>query len=115
MAIIRAQSASLNPSMEVSSPNEAMMAPPGIPGAATMVMPSMKIKPVNISKSYGMPVANISATEQATIFITEPDMCMVAQRGTVKPAVSGATPIFMVWRSVTGIVAADDCVPRAVK
>ena len=43
-----------------------------------------------------------------------PDMCMVEQRGITKPATSSETPFLRVWASVTGIVAADDCVPKAV-
>ena len=37
---------------------------------------------------------------------------IVAQSGTTNPATSGRTPILTVCASVTGIVAADDCVPR---
>ena len=42
-------------------------------------------------------------------------MWMVAHSGTVKPATSSDTPMRTVCRSVTGMVAADDCVPRAVR
>ena len=55
------------------------------------------------------------AIEHDTIFMIEPDMWMVAHNGTVKPATLGSTPNEMVWRKVTGMVAADDCVPKAVK
>ena len=40
---------------------------------------------------------------------------MVAQRGMTKPAISADTPFFLVCSNVTGIVAADDWVPNAVK
>ena len=40
---------------------------------------------------------------------------MVAQSGTVKLAMPSFTPFFNVCRNVTGMAAADDEVPRAVK
>ena len=49
------------------------------------------------------------------IFNVLPDKWMVAQSGITKPAMSSLTPFFTVWRRVTGIVAADDWVPNAVK
>ena len=52
---------------------------------------------------------------QHVIFIIEPDIWIVAHSGIVKPAISSLTPFFMVRRSVTGIVAALDDVPKAVK
>ena len=45
---MRALSAWVKPSIDERRPREAMMAPPGTPGAATMVMPSMAMKPMNI-------------------------------------------------------------------
>ena len=92
-----------------------MIAPPGTPGAATIVIASMQMKPKNIPKSYGMPFIIMSANAHATIFSILPDMWMVAQSGTVKPAMSSLTPLFLVCSSVTGIVAAEDWVPSAVK
>ena len=92
-----------------------MIAPPGTPGAATIVMPSMRMKPDIIWKSYGIFCIIISANAHDTIFIVLPERWMVAQSGMTKPAMSLLTPLLMVWRSVTGMVAADDCVPRAVK
>ena len=56
-----------------------------------------------------------SVSAQAVIFSVEPDMWIVAHRGTTNDAMSFLTPFFSVWRSDTGIVAADDDVPRAVK
>jgi len=44
---MRATWASSKPSIEDSRPVAAMMAPPGTPGAATIVMPSMKTKPTH--------------------------------------------------------------------
>lgn len=50
-AIISAYAFSSNPSMDDRIPREAIMAPPGTPGAATMVTPSMNMNPANIWKS----------------------------------------------------------------
>ena len=79
------------------------------------MMPSIITKPMNIGVENGMLCISISATAHAVIFMHEPLMWMVAQRGTVKPATSSRTPILMAWRSVTGIVAAELLVPKAVK
>ena len=106
---------SSKPSIDERMPRAAMIAPPGTPGAATIVMPSMRMKPDIIWKSYGMFCIIISANAHDTIFIVLPERWMVAQSGMTKPAMSLLTPLLMVWRSVTGMVAADDCVPRAVK
>ena len=54
------------------------------------------------------------AKEQATIFIVLPERCIVAHKGITKEATFSATPFFKVCLKVTGIVAADDCVPSAV-
>ena len=43
------------------------------PGAAIIVMPSMKMKPANREKSKGMPCIIIKAKAQATIFRVLPD------------------------------------------
>ena len=56
-----------------------------------------------------------TASAQQIIFIIEPDMWMVAQRGTQKLAISSLTPFFFVCCSVTGMVAALDEVPNAVR
>ena len=78
-------------------------------------MPSMKMKPANRGKSWGIPCIIISARAHATIFSVLPDRWMVAQSGMTNPAMSAETPFFRVCSNVTGIVAALDCVPRAVK
>lgn len=91
------------------------IAPPGTPGAATMVMPSIKINPANKGKSNGIPCIIINASAQATIFSVLPDRWMVAKSGITKPATSADTPFFLLCSSVTGMVAAEDCVPNAVK
>lgn len=91
------------------------MAPPGIPGAAMMVTPSIAMKYANEPALYGIPCIIIMARAHDTIFIVLPDICIVAHNGTVKPATSRLTPIRIVCSRVTGIVAADDWVPSAVK
>ena len=91
-----------------------MIAPPGTPGAATIVMPSIIIKPAMCPKE-GIPLVIIMmAIAQAVIFIILPARWMVAQRGTVKMAMFSRTPFLTVCASVTGMVAAEDCVPKAV-
>ena len=91
------------------------MAPPGTPGAATIITPSMRMKPVNRPMLMLPPCMISNATAQAVIFIALPDRWIVAHRGTTKPAMPSLTPFFFAWLSVTGIVAADDAVPNAVK
>lgn len=54
------------------------------------------------------------AMEQATIFIVLPDKWIVAHNGMTNVAMFSLTPFFLVCAKVTGIVAADDCVPSAV-
>ena len=107
--------ASLKPSIDESTPSAAMMHPPGTPGAATIVMASIQTNPRNIGVLKGIPSIIISATAQAVIFMQLPDIWIVAHNGTVNPAISSLTPILTHCRSVTGIVAADDWVPSAVK
>lgn len=87
---------------------DAIMAPPGIPGAAMMVMPSIPMKWQNSPKSWGWLCIIRSASAQATILSVLPLMCIVAQSGITNPAMSSRTPICIACRSVTGIVAADD-------
>ena len=103
------------PNIEDRTPRAAIIAPPGTPGAATIITPSIKIKPKKAPKSNGIPVINISATAHATIFNILPDKWIVAQSGTTKPAIALLTPFFSVCFRVTGMVAADEDVPSAVK
>ena len=46
-AIIKACCSALKPNTDCKTPSAAMMAPPGTPGAATIMIPSMRINPVN--------------------------------------------------------------------
>ena len=98
-----------------SGANAAMMAPPGTPGPATIMMPNMRRKWRKSNGSWGKPSIRHIVRAQAAIFMAEPDMWMVAQSGTTKPAMPSLTPLVMVCLSVTGMVAADDEVPKAVK
>ena len=62
-----------------------------------------------------MPCIIMSASTHATIFSVLPARCIVAHKGILKLAISSSTPSFFACYSVTGIVAAEDCVPKAVK
>ena len=57
----------------------------------------------------------IKATAQAVILRQLPERWIVAQSSTVNPAISSLTPLFLVQLRVTGIVAAEEDVPSAVK
>ena len=101
--------------MELRGASAAMMAPPGTPGAATIIIPSISMNSRNSGNECGIPFIRQTARAQQVIFIALPDRWMVAQRGTVNPATPSLTPLAMLWRRVTGMVAADEDVPRAVK
>ena len=113
--MISAWASGSKPSTPASGPNAAMAAPPGTPGAATMQMPKSTMKWRKSGKSWGRPPIIQTVRAQQVIFIIEPAMWMVAQSGTQKLAISSLTPFFFVCRSVTGMVAALDEVPKAVK
>ena len=113
-AIINPCAVSSKPSMDCNNPNAAIIAPPGTPGAATIAIPSIKIKPAIIPKEIGIPDISMIAIAQATIFMVLPERCIVAQSGITNAANSRFTPFLIVCSRVTGIVAADDCVPNAV-
>ena len=85
-AIISACCSASKPKMECITPSAAMMAPPGTPGAATIITPSMSMNPVNMPTSKGISVMSINATEHATILRQLPERWMVAHNGTTKPA-----------------------------
>ena len=63
----------------------------------------------------GKPLIRQMVSAQQVIFIIEPERWMVAQSGMVNPAMPSVTPFFKVCFNVTGIVAADEEVPSAVK
>ena len=63
----------------------------------------------------GKPLMRQMVSAQQVIFIIEPERWIVAQSGMVKPAMPSVTPFFRVCFSVTGMVAAEEEVPSAVK
>lgn len=103
------------PKIEAKGAKAAMTQPPGTPGAATMQMARTRMKWRKSGRLHGMPLTRQMVRAQQVIFIIEPAMWMVAHSGTVKPAMPSFTPFFNVCLSVTGMAAADDEVPRAVK
>ena len=109
-----ARSVSPKPRIEESTPSDAIITPPGTPGAAITVIVSIKMKWIIVEVSMGMPCIIINAKAQATILSILPERCIVAQSGTTKSATPRDTPLSIVCLRVTGIVAALDCVPSAV-
>ena len=115
MAIIKPTIVWSKPRMLCKIPTEAIIAPPGTPGAATIVIPSIQINPTIVRGSTVVPVSIIMASEHDTILSVLPDRWMVAHKGTTKPAMEGEMLFWMVCLRVTGMVAALDDVPKAVK
>ena len=72
-----------------------MMAPPGTPGAATIVIPNIRIKPAKDVNVTGSPDINKMAMAQATIFIVLPARWIVAQSGITKMAIFCRTPFLI--------------------
>ena len=91
-----------------------IIAPPGTPGAATIATANVKINAEYWENDISIPVVYITANEQATILSIEPERLIVAHSGTAKLAIEFLTPFDKVDSSVTGIVAAEEEVPRAV-
>ena len=58
---------------------------------------------------------SMTPIEQDTSVIVLPDKWIVANSGTVKSVTFSDAPVLRACLNVTGIVAADDCVPSAVK
>ena len=88
--------------------------PPGAPGEATIAMPSVMMNGITVDKLMGRLFIMQTAVAQAVIVIIEPHMWMFAQRGTTKLRISALMPSCSAHLRLTGIVAAEDCVPRAV-
>ena len=72
------------------------------------------MKPASAVNVTGSPDIYMMAIAQAVIFIVLPDRWIVAQSGTTKIAIVSRTPFLTACTNVTGIVAAEDCVPKAV-
>lgn len=80
-----------------------------------MQMASTKMKLRKRGRLHGIPLMRQMVSAQQVIFIIDPERWMVAQSGMVNPAMPSVTPFFKVCFRVTGMVAADDDVPSAVK
>ena len=113
-AIIKALSASVKPSILDRSPKDAMIAPPGTPGAATIVTPSMATNPAKHhcikrhTAHYHQSHGTRYNLERRTRHVYRCAQRYHKSGNIATYTHSDSTP------SVTGIVAADDCVPRAV-
>ena len=64
---------SSKPSMDCRIPRAAMTAPPGTPGAATMVTPSIRMKGNILPKLMDWLVITITAIAQLVRVMVEPD------------------------------------------
>ena len=87
----------------------------GTPGAAIIVTPRTSKKGKIVPNVMDSPCKNKTAVAQLNRVIVLPDKCIFASKGIVKPAILSFTFNFLVCSNVTGIVAADDWVPSAVK
>ena len=92
-----------------------MIAPPGAPGAATKATPRVAMKAAIIPKLCVMSNINKTAVTQDVIVTTLPIRWIVALKGITNSLISSDTPLFRAHSMLTGIVAAEDCVPKAVK
>ena len=106
---------SVKPSIEVIRPSADITPPPGTPGAATMVTPSMNTNGANMAKVGFMPLASMIPIEPSTRQMVSPLRLMVAHSGTTKSATSLLMLLLYAQFSAIGIVDADDWVPSAVK
>ena len=130
----------VKPSRELSNPRAAITPPPGIPGAAIMVTPNMKMNGVNVARDGVIPFASMIPRAPITRHMVSPARWMVAPKGIMftcnplllkdfykavhsemlpkgmtKSAISLETPFFLAHSRLTGIVEAEDWVPSAVK
>lgn len=91
-----------------------MIEPPGAPGEATIAMPSVMMNGMTVARLIGSWFIRQTAVAHAVIVIMEPAIWMFAQSGTTKLRIWEHTPSASAHCRLTGIVAAEDCVPRAV-
>lgn len=96
-------------------PSAAMTPPPGTPGAATMVMPSMKIYGVKRERLTSIPMAIMIPIVPRTRQIVSPARWMVAHKGMQKFVTSSEILLLRAHFKLTGMVEAEDWVPTAVK
>ena len=106
---------SLNPSRDVIKPSADMTPPPGTPGAANIVTPSIKINGRYMEREGAIPFASRIPMEPMTRQMVSPAKWMVAPRGMTNSEISFVTSFFSVDSRLTGMVEAEDWVPRAVK
>ena len=90
--MIKAVIGSVNPSIDWRIPSAAITAPPGTPGAATIVTPSMRINGNMCWNPISDPLSIRIDNEQDVSVIVEPDKWIVAQRGITKSAIPLFTP-----------------------
>ena len=91
-----------------------MMETPGAPGEATMATPRVMMKGTTVARLMGSWFIRQTAVAQAVMEIMEPAMWKMAHRGTTKLRICSHTPSFFAHSRLTGMVAAEDWVPRAV-
>ena len=97
-------------------PRAAITAPPGTPGAATIVIPRSRINLIINPHPGNTPLCiKKTAVEHDTRVIVLPDKWIVAHKGIAKLTTSSLIFSFLAHFRVTGIVEAEDCVPNAVK
>lgn len=70
--IIRVKLVSSNPNTDDKTPSEAIITPPGTPGAATATIASIITERSTRSNVIGIPCNIIMVMAQATIFIIDP-------------------------------------------
>ena len=92
-----------------------MTAPPGTPGAATIAKAREKMNWEEREKLGSIPERSITAVEHIVIVVILPPMWILAHSGATKSAIFAFTPFVCMASMLTGIVAAEDWVPRAVK
>ena len=92
-----------------------IIAPPGAPGAATIAIPNININGNTVENPWSIPFIISTATANDVTDIILPDKWIVAHKGTQNSLISLLTPLFLAHSTFTGIVAAEDRVPTAVK
>ena len=90
------------------------MEPPGAPGLATIAIPRVIMKGTTVPMEIGRLFIRHTAVAQAVMVIMDPHIWMLAQRGTTKLRICSDTPSFFAHSRFTGMVAAEDWVPKAV-
>lgn len=92
-----------------------IIAPPGAPGAAIITTASVSINGIIIPKFISRLFINKTLVTQEVIVIILPAKWMFAHRGITNSLIWGEVLFFLAQSKFIGIVAAEDCVPIAVK